>query len=154
MKYKAVLRVIALWLIIGTLYYTLEGIWHIPSGGWANIAMLPIGGLCGVCIGSINQIKAFQKMRVFDECVISTFIVLAIEFISGVILNLWLHLNIWDYSKYLFNVYGQICLQYGILWFVISPFAIWLDDWLRYKLWSQGTYYSLWSIYKKLIKFK
>lgn len=154
MKYKSVFRLIILWLIIGVLYYALEGIWHIPSGGWANICMLPIGGLCGVCIGSINQLKPFQKMRIIDECIVSTFIVLCIEFISGIILNIWLGLHIWDYSNYPFNLCGQICLRYGLLWFFISPFAIWLDDWLRYKLWREGTYYSLWSIYKKLILFK
>ena len=48
---KKLLKVLILWAIIGSMYFILEGIWHIPSGGYANIIMLPIGGLCGIFAG-------------------------------------------------------------------------------------------------------
>lgn len=148
---KKMLKVLILWFIIGAIYFVLEGLWRIPSGGYANIIMLPIGGLCGILIGSINQIPKFYNSSVLRQCLISTFIVLLVEFISGCIVNLWLGLNIWDYSNRPLNILGQICIQYGLLWFAISPAAIWLEDALRYKLWGEGEYYSIISIYKELL---
>ncbi|MBQ3185904.1 MAG: hypothetical protein IJB54_08000 [Firmicutes bacterium] len=148
---KKVLKVLILWFIMGALYFTLEGFWRIPSGGYANIIMLPIGGLCGILIGSLNQYPRFYNSKVIYQCLISTVIVLLVEFISGCIVNLWLGLNIWDYSHRPLNIMGQVCIQYGLLWFAISPLAIWLEDALRYKLWGEGEYYSISSIYKELL---
>ena len=154
MKNSKIFKILLLWLIIGSIYFTLEGFWHIPSGGYANIIMLPIGGLCGICVGTINQIPKFYNMKIIYQSLISTFIILFIEFISGCILNLGLNLDLWDYSNLPFNILGQVCLLYGILWFLISPLAIWLEDYLRYMLWNEGEYYSLLSIYKDLITLK
>lgn len=148
------IKVFVLWAIIGAVYFVLEGIWHIPSGGYVNIIMLPIGGLCGVCIGAINQIPKFYNMRVVFQCIISTVIVLVIEFVSGMILNVGFGLDIWNYSDQPFNLLGQICLYYGVLWFFLSPAAIWLEDYLRYKLWGEGTPYTLISIYIELVLLK
>ena len=38
-----------------------------------------------------------------------------IEFIFGLILNVWLGLNMWDYSNMPGNVLGQICPQFMVL---------------------------------------
>lgn len=153
-KKKELIKILILWFILGSLYFVIEGLWHIPTGGYANILMLPIGGLCGVCIGAINQKPEFYNMKMIYQCIISTFIILTIEFFSGVFLNLYLGLNLWDYSNLPFNILGQICPLYGILWFLLSPLAIWIEDTLRYKLWGEGQYYSLISIYKDLITYK
>lgn len=147
-------KILFLWLIIGSMYFVLEGIWHIPSGGYTNIVMLPIGGLCGICIGAINQIPKFYNMKILYQCIISTAIILFVEFLSGCILNLWLGLGIWDYTGLPLNILGQVCPLYGILWFLLSPLAIWLEDYLRYKLWNEGEYYTISSIYGDLITFK
>lgn len=148
---KRMTKLLVLWFLIGALYFVLEGIWRIPSGGYANIVMLPIGGLCGLCIGAINQIPKFYNMKIFWQSFLSMLIVLLIEFVSGCILNLWLGLNIWDYSHRPMNLMGQVCLSYGLLWFAIAPAAIWLEDFLRFKLWGEGEYYSLKHIYKELL---
>ena len=60
-----------------------------------------------------------------------------LEFCAGVILNLWLKLDIWDYSRIPFNLYGQICLPYAAVWFVLSAAAIVADDYLRYWLYGE-----------------
>jgi len=52
-------RVFLLWLIYGLVYYPMEGLFHIiTNGGWAWVGMAVIGGLCGLLIGRINQIRA------------------------------------------------------------------------------------------------
>ena len=147
-------KILILWIIIGMMYFSLEGIWHIPSGGYANIVMLPIGGLCGVLVGAINQVPKFYNMKVVYQSLISTGIILIVELVCGILVNLVLGLHIWDYSDRPFNILGQICLHYGVLWFLISPFAIWLEDNIRYRLWNEGSPYTLLSIYRDLLTFK
>lgn len=151
MKINKIIKLLILWFILGMCYFTLEGLWRIPKGGYANIIMLFIGGLCGLLIGSINQIPKFYNLAIWKQSFIGTIIALIVEYISGYILNIRLGLHIWDYSNLYFNINGQICLLYTVLWFLLIPTAIWLEDWLRYKLWDEGDYYSLVSIYKELI---
>ena len=148
------MKVLLIWFILGTLYFTLEGIWRIPKGGYANIVMLPIGGLCGVCVGSINQIPKFYNMKVIYQSIIGALIVTIIEFISGLILNCYIGLGIWDYSNLPFNVLGQICLPFSLIWLSIMPLCIWLEDKIRYVLWNEGSNYSLKSIYIEFFTFK
>ncbi len=119
--------------------------------------MLPVYGLCFVAVGAINQIPAFYKLSMRLQALIGAVIVLIIELISGCILNIGFGLGIWDYSQMPLNVAGQICLLYGILWFLLMPLAIWLEDRLnmiRYKVvggerpqWD----YTLRAAYKELL---
>ena len=37
------------------------------------------------------------------------------EFITGIIVNKWLNLNVWDYSNVPFQLFGQICLPFMAL---------------------------------------
>lgn len=109
--------------------------------------MLPIGGLCGVAVGSINQIPRFFKLPVFIQSIIGTVIVLAVELCSGLLLNVVLGLGIWDYSDMWGNLYGQVCVQFAFLWLLLMPFAIWLEDRLRWGFGWNGKLYSLLGIY-------
>lgn len=128
-----------MWLLLGGLMaYPIEGLWRIPSnGGWASIYMLPVYGLCLLAVGSINQVPRFYNLSMRLQALIGTIIVLVIELFSGIILNIGLGLGIWDYSDMPFNILGQICLLYGIFWFLLMPFAIWLEDRLNL-IWSKA----------------
>ncbi len=155
MGYKHFCRLLLLWLIIGMAYFTLEGLWRICSnGGWANIVMMPIGGLCGVFVGAINQVQPFKRMKIVWQSLLGTVIVLIVELVTGLIVNKWLGMNVWDYSNLPFNIAGQICLLYSVLWFLLMPFAIWFDDTLRYFLWHEGLPYGLISSYRRLITYQ
>jgi len=143
-------RILILWLCLGMIYLTLEGIWR----GWTNIVMLPIGGFCGIAIGAVNQSPLFYKCKMVWQSLIGAIIVLMVEFLSGCVVNLWLGLEIWDYTGKFGNILGQVCVQYGILWFFLMPFAIWTEDYLRWVFWKESNSYSLLSIYKELFTFK
>ena len=43
-------------------------------------------------------------------------IITAIEFAAGCIVNLWLQMDVWDYSFLPLNLFGQVCLLYTFLW--------------------------------------
>lgn len=123
---------LGLFSIGGLLYYLIEILWR----GYSHISMFVVGGICFALIGLINEYFTFQ-MRIWKQQLIATAIVTVIEFNAGLILNVWLQLNIWDYSELAFNLFGQVCLQYSILWYLLSLPAIVLDDWLRYWLFDE-----------------
>lgn len=155
MRCKRILKEIAehvlLFFIMGMVYFTIEGLWRIPQGGYANIAMLPVGGTTAVLIGRINQRKRFFSQKIWVQGVIGTIITLLVELAAGCLLNLHMGLGLWDYSHMWGNLWGQICIQFAIAWYIIMPLAIWLDDTLRYLLFKEGEYYPLWSIYLEFI---
>ena len=149
-KNEKLIRIFILWFCLGMIYLTIEGFWR----GWTHIVMLPIGGFCGIAIGAINQHPWFYKSKVVWQALIGTVIVLVVELLSGLVVNVWLGMGIWDYTGQFGNIAGQICVQYGILWFFLIPFAIWMEDYLRWVFWQEGEPYSVLSIYKELFTFK
>ena len=64
-------------------------------------------------------------------------IITVLEFIFGVVLNIWLGLQIWDYSGMPLNIMGQICLPFTVAWYFLSAAAIILDDYIRYWLFGE-----------------
>ncbi len=111
----------------GIFYLLIELLWR----GYSHWTMFALGGLCFVLIGVINEFYTFE-IPLFIQMVIGTFIITALEFITGCIVNLTLHLNVWDYSDMPMNIMGQICLPYMLLWFLLSPVCIIVDDYLRH----------------------
>lgn len=111
----------------GIFYLLIELLWR----GYSHWTMFALGGLCFVLIGVINEFYTFE-IPLFIQMVIGTFIITVLEFITGCIVNLTLHLNVWDYSDMPLNIMGQICLPYMLLWFLLSPVCIIVDDYLRH----------------------
>lgn len=89
-----------------------------------------------MCIGLLNE-SVNIKMSFVSQMVLSTFIITGLELITGLIVNVWLGWDIWDYSDLAYNFKGQICLLYSVLWFFASSVAIVMDDFLRYKLFHE-----------------
>lgn len=59
-------------------------------------------------------------------------LVTVVELVAGVVLNLWMGLGVWDYSGLPGNLWGQICPQFALLWWVLCLLFIPVFDWLRY----------------------
>lgn len=116
-------------LLGGSIYYGIE----IAFRGYSHIAMFFVGGICFIFIGLINEVIDWD-MAFWIQMIIGDIIVLIIEFVSGVYLNIHLQLDIWDYSNMPFNIMGQICLPFALLWLPIIAIAIILDDWIKYIL--------------------
>ena len=49
------------------------------------------------------------------------------------IVNLWLGLDVWDYSGLPGNILGQTCPQFALLFLPLSAIAIIVDDFVRWK---------------------
>lgn len=127
--YNNFLKYTFLFLTGGFAYGTIE----IIGRGYSHISMFIAGGICFILIGLLNE-KYSWNMALLSQMVISAIIITTIEFVTGLIVNVWLKLNVWDYSSKPYNIMGQICLLYTNFWFLLSLLAILLDDYLRYFL--------------------
>ena len=106
-------------------YCLLEILWR----GFTHPSMAIAGGVSFVAIAYIQ--KAFKPLRFIYRCIIGGLTVSVIEFLFGFVFNIVLKRNVWDYTMMPFNLFGQICLLYTVLWcFVSAPMLI-LSDLLR-----------------------
>lgn len=150
---KQIKRISPVFMVLGLVYLALEfqvraAQWQ-TLNPWVPLTMFLIGGSAAFVIGLYNEIPWIRdNVNMFWQSVASTITILLFEFIGGCIVNLWLGLDIWDYTHMAFNLLGQICLQYTVYWLLISPFAIWLDDQLRWYFCFTGRKYSLWLAYR------
>lgn len=126
------IQFLTLFIIGGSVYVMIE----LAFRGRSHWTMFLLGGLCFYLIGLINEFYPWD-MPLISQMFISSIIITTLEFIFGVILNIWLKLGIWDYSNMPYNLCGQICLLFSILWFLLSSVAIILDDFVRWKLFGE-----------------
>lgn len=125
-------RPLVLFGVGGAVYVIIEVLWR----GRSHWTMFAVGGMCFVLVGLINELFTFE-MPLVHQMALGACIITCVEFMSGCVINLWLGWNVWDYSDMPFNVYGQICLTYVGLWFLLSAPAIILDDYLRHWLFGE-----------------
>ena len=119
-------------IIGGLVYYIIELLWR----GYSDLSMFFVGGICFVLVGLINEVMD-EEMPLAVQALLGGTIITAVELVSGLILNVQMGLGIWDYSSLPFNFMGQICLEYSLLWVLLSVVAVLLDDWLRHKLFGE-----------------
>lgn len=125
-------KAVILAMIGGIAYCCIELLFR----GRTHWTMAVLGGICFVLIGGINEWLPWD-MPLWLQGIIGAIIVTVFELVSGVILNLWLDLGIWDYADLSFNLLGQICLVFSLLWAGLSIVAVVVDDWLRYWLFGE-----------------
>ena len=57
---------------------------------------------------------------------IGSVVITCIELITGVIFNIVLGMNVWDYSHMPLNFLGQICPMFSLLWMPLTLAAEWV----------------------------
>ncbi|MDD4370918.1 MAG: hypothetical protein PHD56_07590 [Anaerostipes sp.] len=131
---------VILFALGGMSYFILE----IIVRGYSHYTMFLCGGLCFLSCGKLNE-KAHGKISFVGQMVLSSIIITGVELVTGIIVNLWLKWDIWDYSNMPYNFMGQICLLYSIFWFFISGIIILMDDYLRHILFHEKMeHYKIW----------
>ena len=128
MNKNFVLKEFIIFIIFGLMYVTIELLYR----GHTHYSMFIVGGICGVLIGLINDNT--PDMPLLPQCVLGAVIITIIELLTGLFLNVYLGLNVWDYSNQPFNFMGQICPQFCIIWCILSILVIRIDDWLKEKV--------------------
>ena len=107
--------------IIGAIGYgSIELLWR----GHTHWTMILLGG---VCLYVIYLISSRMKDSFEKKAVMCTFAVTALEFLTGCIVNIRLGWNVWDYSKLPFNLMGQICPAFSLMWLILCLPCIFLS---------------------------
>jgi len=114
--------------LFGAISYTLiELLWR----GYSHWSMFLLGGICFLVVGLINEHLTIE-VPLLPQAIIGAFIITIFEFCTGCVVNLYLGLDVWDYYDMPYNILGQICLPYSVLWVFLSIVCIVADDYLRY----------------------
>ena len=109
-------------------YGLLEILWR----GFTHWSMLTAGGICFLFFAKIAE--KLKNTGIIIKGIIGSLFVTAIELIFGIIFNIILKKNVWDYSKLPFNLGGQICVLYSAIWVIISIIFIPLAGSLSHKI--------------------
>jgi len=123
-----------LWLWGGGVYYCIELFYR----GHSHISMFAVGGVCFLLLGAINNYLPW-RMGLAWQALFGAVIITAVELTAGLIVNVWLGLDVWDYSGLPLNLFGQISLLYSLYWIPLAAVGIFLDDFLRWKLYGEQT---------------
>lgn len=138
---KNLLHTLILFVIGGFVYMGIELLYRRHT----HWTMGVVGGLCFVAVGLLNEELPWH-MCFETQMLCGGAIITCIEFVAGCVLNLGLHLNIWDYNQLPGNILGQVCPQFAAIWVALSAGIIPLDDWLREKLFSEPRQKYCWSL--------
>ena len=109
----------------GTIYAGIE----VLVREFTHISMFIVGGICFLLIGQIKFVR--RDIPVTVQMFVSSVIITLLELISGLIVNVWLGLEVWDYSDKPMNLMGQICLQASAIWVFLAFVAIYAEDFAR-----------------------
>lgn len=124
---RRLIKHLFLFAVGGLIYYGIEMLWR----GHSHVLMALVGGVCFLLCGGLNEHLGWD-VPLWRQCLRGATLITGMEFASGVIFNLWLGLDLWDYSNMPFNILGQICLPFFCAWILLAGVAIVLDDYLRY----------------------
>lgn len=100
-------------LLGGMLYCWIEILFR----GWTHWSMAVCGGICAVAIYRINE--RLPHWGTARRALLGTLVITLAEFTTGCIVNLWLRLDVWDYSSLPFHLWGQICPRFTVIWFLL-----------------------------------
>ena len=102
----------------------LELLWR----GWSHSSMFFAGGTCFLLLGKLGKVTKNFLMRAF----VGMGIITGIEFFTGLLVNR--NYRVWDYRNMPFNLKGQICLPFCLLWLPIGLGATLLYAFLDKKI--------------------
>ena len=95
-------------------YYLLETLWR----GNSHWSMAAAGGISLLFL--INVFKKLKNAPLYFKSIVGGTIITAVEFVFGIVFNLFLGMSVWDYSSVPGNILGQICPVFSLLWCGLS----------------------------------
>lgn len=102
----------------GIAYGLIELLWR----RYTHWSMIITGGVCFVMLFRI--FSKMQRISLLKKCLIGSAVITGVELLVGCIVNLIFKLDVWDYSNMPFNLLGQVCPLYSILWgFLTIPIS-------------------------------
>ena len=115
-----------------SIYYGLEILFR----GFSHWSMFVLGGICFLFFYIQGRVLSFQEplWRQILRCMI---FVTAMEFLTGLIVNKWLCWEVWDYSDLPFQLFGQICLPFAIIFSGLCAIGIILSGYIAWGIYGE-----------------
>lgn len=143
---KQIWKYPVLCFITGMCYCEME----LLARGVTYLPMTFIGGAAVTMIGAMTRRHDAGQLKMWQVCTLGMLMILDVEYISGYLFNLRMHMDLWDYSGRPFNLNGQICLKNALIWFFLVPLAVWINEFLRWKLFGESRPQPFWRYYSRL----
>ena len=121
---KSAERIFA-FLIGGSAYVSIELLYK----GQSHITMFFAGAICFLLLHMLEE--RLSEVGLLYRCIIYASIITGVEFVFGLVFNVFLGMNIWDYSERPLNILGQVCPTFFAAWLAISFPAVFISSLLR-----------------------
>lgn len=115
------------WAMAGFLYGLLEILHH----GHTHWSMVLLAAFLSIPLDVCNE-RLPWEMPLWLQAICGGAVITLAELVTGLLLNVWLGLSVWDYSNLPCNLWGQICVTYALRWVILAGVVIVLFDWLDY----------------------
>ena len=99
---------------VGAILY---GLIEVVSRGYTHWTMALTGGAVLMLLNLINQTS---NLNILLKCFLGMVVITSLEFAVGMAVNVGFGWNVWDYSDKPLNIWGQICPQFFLVWFLLS----------------------------------
>ncbi len=123
----------------GAIYYSIEILFR----GYSHWSMYLLGGLCFLYCGLQSEGRR-RELPIWKKVMHCSLFVVTGEFLTGVYVNIIMGWEVWDYTAVPFNIFGQVCLPFAIVFTFLSSLGIILGSYLNYWLYD-GEKPSFWS---------
>ena len=107
---KRIIEYFSLWGLGGSIYYLFE----IFFRGYSHISMFILGGISMMFFAFQGRTSNWRE-PLWKQVLRCSIFVTAGEFITGIIVNKWMGLKVWDYTDQPFQLWRQICLPFAII---------------------------------------
>ncbi len=117
-----------IFLLGGVIYSAVE----VVTRGFTHWSMTIAGGICLMII--YHHFLTHPDDGILSHCLFGMITITSVEFVFGVIFNMILGWNVWDYSNMYLNFMGQICPSFSAAWFLISVPAVMICEAVRSRI--------------------
>lgn len=116
----------------GSLYYTFEQLFR----GFSHWTMFLLGGICFLFF-YLQGSRIGWEEPLWKQILRCDLFVVSMEFLTGIIVNKVLQLNVWDYSRMPFQIFGQVCLPFAVIFAGLCAVGILLSGYISCYLFGE-----------------
>lgn len=132
------------------LYITIEVLFR----GYSFALMGLCGAIAFLLIDKLNSYISWDMDLILQGC-IGSVIITTMELFVGLLDKYYLHINMWSYSNLPYNYQGVICLEFSLIWILISIVAVLLADAINYYVFNTPDFQPYYKVFgKKIFQFK
>lgn len=106
--------------IVDSIYYSITTKKIVISGYFKGVPLCPLYGFGGILV--LNNFAFLSNQPFWLTILITTILIVTLEFFGGKLTEHFLGERLWDYSKEFLNVDGYISLWHSFLWLVGTSF--------------------------------